>query len=63
MTIIILTIIAIISVCIGLITFFRMDEARTYEELIAYRCESVIFILTGIFVLLLALLFKLNPFW
>ena len=63
MTIIILTIIAIIAVCIGLISSFVISEAPTYDELIESRCQSIIYILTGIFVLLLALLLKFNPFW
>ena len=63
MTIIVLTIIALIVVVIGLVAYFTTSEARTYDELVVHRAESIIFILTGIFVLLLAILFKLNPFW
>lgn len=63
MTIIILTIIAIIAFGIGVFIFFKFDEGSSYDQLIAYRCESIIFILTGVFILLLAILFKMNAFW
>jgi len=63
MTIIILTIIAILAVAFGLFIYFIVRETPTYDELIECRVESVMFILVGIFCLLLALLFKFNPFW
>ena len=67
MTIIILTIIAIIALIIGLGNLFTRAEGpnleiaginKTYQN-----CEGIGFILVGIFLVLLALLFKLNPFW
>jgi hypothetical protein len=63
MTIIILTIFAVLMVGIGIFIFIMNSEANTFEELLVYKAEAIIFIIVGIFVLLLALLFKLNPFW
>jgi hypothetical protein len=64
MTLIVLTIIAMIAFLFGLCNFFIFEKAaQTTEDVIAFHIESLVYIVAGIFILLLALLFKLNPFW
>lgn len=63
MTIIILTIIATFFAVIGLGMLAKNETSRDLYQLVDNRCQSIIGILAGIFILLLALVFKLNPFW
>ena len=66
MTIIILVILAVIAVCLGVFLLTGRSEARTNEQLLVELLQyamAIGLILVGIFFILLALLFKLNPFW
>ena len=67
MTIAILAILAVVAVCIGVFVLLVPNEAQTNERLLVnlliQYAGSIGLILIGIFFILLALLFKLNPFW
>ena len=62
MTITILTIVSIVCVLIGIFEFM-VAQRTPNNELINSRCESIVLILFGIFIIMLAILFKVNPFW
>lgn len=67
MTIIILAILAVVAVCVGVFLLFVSAKTTTNErllvELLVQYTASIGLILVGIFIILLALLFKSNPFW
>jgi len=58
MTIIVLTILAILSVIFSFVLLSNADEGSNFDIL-----SSVYFLLFGVFLLLLAILIKINPFW
>jgi hypothetical protein len=63
--IIVLTFLAILSVLgVLLIFLFRIKgELITNEQKLHSKMESVILLLFAVFLLLLAILIKINPFW
>lgn len=58
--IIALTILAMLSVIVSLIFIF---VPATDEDVTAVKLEAIFFLLFGVFLLLLAILIKINPFW